>query len=179
MNEIHIQPFLFKPLSEDNLELLYYWFQEPTINQSYARSQHWSLDDIKKKYLPRIQSKDDVPSFIIYNNERPIGFIQYYCLTDHFPEGIKDFNHPLFSFHPPNKLVGLDLFISSHKDRGIGLGKQIIEYFITNYLMNFSAVIVDPDSTNTQAIRCYEKVGFELTNYTDNPKHIIMIKRIE
>ena len=43
----------FKPLHEDDLQLLYQWFKEPTINQLYARGQAWSLKDIENKYLPR------------------------------------------------------------------------------------------------------------------------------
>lgn len=38
----------FKPLHKEDLLLLYRWFQEPTINQQYARGQTWSLKDIKK-----------------------------------------------------------------------------------------------------------------------------------
>lgn len=37
----------FKPLHKDDLQLLYQWFQEPTINQQYARGQTWSLNDIE------------------------------------------------------------------------------------------------------------------------------------
>ena len=79
----------FKPLHEDDLQLLYQWFQEPTINQLYARDQAWSLKDIENKYLPRLIGHDNVPSFIIYSDHNPIGFIQYYCLSEHYPEGIQ------------------------------------------------------------------------------------------
>ena len=44
----------FKPLHKDDLRLLYRWFQEPTINQQYARGQTWSLKDIEIKYFPRL-----------------------------------------------------------------------------------------------------------------------------
>ena len=80
----------FKPLHKDDLQLLYRWFQEPTINQYYARGQTWSLKDIGVKYLPRLAGHDNVPSFIIYSDNKPIGFIQYYCLSEHYPEGINN-----------------------------------------------------------------------------------------
>ena len=70
----------FKTLHKDDLQLLYRWFQEPTINQYYARGQTWSLKDIGVKYLPRLTGHDNVPSFIIYSDNKPKGFIQYYCL---------------------------------------------------------------------------------------------------
>jgi len=67
----------FKPLHKDDLQLFYQWFQEPTINQQYARGQTWSLEDIENKYLPRLTGHDNVPSFIIYSDHKPIGFIQH------------------------------------------------------------------------------------------------------
>jgi aminoglycoside 6'-N-acetyltransferase len=67
----------FKPLQKDDLQLIYQWFQEPTINQLYARGQTWSFKDIENKYLPRLTGYDNVPSFIIYSDNKPIGFIQY------------------------------------------------------------------------------------------------------
>jgi aminoglycoside 6'-N-acetyltransferase len=54
----------FKPLREVDVKILWEWFQEPTINQLYARGQSWSLTDIENKYLPRLIGKDNVPSFI-------------------------------------------------------------------------------------------------------------------
>ena len=61
----------FKPLQEDDLRVLYEWFQEPTINQLYARGQSWSLKDIENKYLSRLREQDNVPSFIVYQNIIP------------------------------------------------------------------------------------------------------------
>lgn len=60
----------FKPLHKDNLRLLYRWFQGPTINQQYARSQTWSLKDIENKYFTRLNGHDNVPSFIIYSGHK-------------------------------------------------------------------------------------------------------------
>ena len=93
----------FKPLHEDDLQLLYQWFQEPTINQLYARGQAWSFKDIENKYLPRLTGHDNVPSFIIYSDHKPIGFIQYYCLSEHYPEGIQQ-ESPLFKSYHPNQI---------------------------------------------------------------------------
>ena len=64
---------------------------------------------------------DNIPSFIIYKDEHPIGFIQYYWLTEHYPEGIQDANHLLFKQYHPNELVGIDLFLADQNNRGRGL----------------------------------------------------------
>lgn len=98
----------FKPLHEVDLKILCKWFQEPTINQLYARGQSWSLKDIKNKYLPRLIGQDNVPSFIIHLDNKAIGFIQYYCLSEHYPEGIRK-ESALFKNHHPNQIAGIDL----------------------------------------------------------------------
>lgn len=178
MDKKKLNTLQFRPLRERDLDLLYHWFQEPIINQLYGRSKSWTPENIKHKYLPRIQGKEFVPSFIIYNNTRPIAFIQYYCLTEHFPEGIPVHTHPLFKEYNPDEIVGIDLFIANDRDRGKGLGQQIINRFIADFLMTYRAVIVDPDTNNSQAIRSYQKAGFEQTTYSEDPKYLIMIKNI-
>jgi len=173
-----MQSFLFKPFCEDDFELLYQWFQEPVINQWYARGANWSFEDIRKKYLSRIQGNDHIPSFIIYKNEHPIGFIQYYCLTDHFPEGIKDFNHPLFRSYLASELVGLDLFVADKDNRGQGWGEQILNRFMLQLPINTKAIIVDPDLSNQAAIRCYIKAAFQPTNYSEDKTHLLLLKSL-
>lgn len=173
-----MSPLYFKRLCENDLELLYTWFKDPIINQLYARNQHWSLDDIKQKYLPRILGYDNVPSFIIFKNSNPIGFIQYYCLIEHLPEGIQGYNNSLFKEYTPDELVGIDLFIGQNIDRGQGLGKTIINCFITEYLTQFRAVIVDPNNENIQAIRFYEKTGFVKSTFSQDPSYVVMIRTL-
>lgn len=168
----------FKPLHQDDLQLLYQWFQEPTINLLYARRQTWSLKDIENKYLPRLTGHDNVPSFIIYSNNKPIGFIQYYCLSEHYPEGIQK-ESSLFKNYQPNQIAGIDLFIATHENRGQGLGGDIINQFINEFLSNFCLIVVDPYHDNIQAIRCYKKSGFEHSDYSDDLTYCLMIKSIE
>lgn len=168
----------FKPLHKDDLRLLYQWFQEPTINQQYAWGQTWSLKDIENKYLPRLNGHDSVPSFIIYLDNNPIGFIQYYCLSDHYPEGIQK-ESSLFKSYQPNQIAGIDLFIATHENRGQGFGVVIINQFINEFLTHFRLVIVDPNHDNIQAIRCYKKSGFEESNYSEAPDYLLMIRTID
>jgi aminoglycoside 6'-N-acetyltransferase len=87
--------------------------------------------------------------------------IQYYFLTENLPKGVKDYNNPLFNHYEPNKIVGIDCFIATAEHRGKSLGHEMITHFITEFLLNFKAVIVDPNKTNKSAIRCYEKAGFK------------------
>ncbi len=171
-----MQAFLFKPLCENDLDLLFHWFQEPDINKWYARGKNWSFNDIKQKYLPRILAAEKIQSFIIYKNKLPIGFIQYYCLRDHFPEGIKGFNHSIFKSFQAEELIGIDFFLAYQADRGKGLGELILNCFIAQLPANTKAVIVDPESDNYRAIRCYLKTGFQSTNFSEDKVYLLLLK---
>lgn len=169
----------FHSLKEDDLSLLHSWFQEPTIKNWYAFGKCFSLDDIKKKYLPRIQGKDKTPSYIVNLHNKSIGFIQYYALSDHLPSGITDQNSKLFEIAKPEKICGIDIFIADSKWRGVGLGKQIMNQFIDEFLLSrFDWVIVDPSANNINAIRCYEKNGFKITGYSETNDHITMLRNL-
>lgn len=157
------------------MTLLYDWFQEPIIKQWYANGTSWSFEDINQKYLPRVQGKENILSFIVYKDKHPIGFIQYYWLMAHYPEGIRDKNHPLFKSYQPNELVGIDLFLADRNNRGMGLGTKILNDFIQDLPRSIRAIIVDPDATNHQAIRCYEKAGFKRTDYSEDENYLLLL----
>jgi aminoglycoside 6'-N-acetyltransferase len=169
----------FKPLKTADLPSLYQWFQEPLIKQYYAKNQSWSLDDIKNKYLPRIQGLDEVPSFIIHVNHNPAGFIQYYGLNNHLPEGVSKYTNLLFDNYRPEDLAGIDMFIADAHNRGKGLGSLIINKFIETQLMFYQAIVVDPEIHNLQAIKCYEKAGFKSTSYSEISNSLLLMKLLK
>lgn len=72
-------------------------------------------------------------------------------------------------------MVGMDLFIADNHNRGKGLGIQIIHQFITEFLSNYKAMVIDPERQNEQAIRCYKKSGFQMTNFSTDKHHCILI----
>ena len=111
----------------------------------YANNQSYSLEDLIQKYKPRLANLDHIPSFIIEYEQQDIGFIQYYCLDAHLPEGITR-DSPLFKKYLPHEMVGMDLFIADNDNRGKGLGIQIIHQFITQFLGCCKAVVIDPET---------------------------------
>lgn len=170
--------FKFKTLNQNDLTLIYQWFQEPSINQWYARGKYWSLEAIREKYRPRLLGQENVPSFIIYKDETPIGFIQYYQFEQGFPEGIHGQHNLLLQQYKQADLVGIDLFIAEGNMRGQGFGVKIINQFIEDFLTNFSAAVVDPQVLNINAIGCYEKSGFMKTSFSEDPNYLVMVKRL-
>ena len=168
----------FKPLAIKDLKLLHQWFQEPTIHKMYGRNQTWSITAIEHKYKPRIMGQEFIPSFIITDNQHSIGFIQYYCLKEHLPEGIQDQHNPLFDKYPAEQIAGIDLFIANHAERNKGLGTQIIQQCIETFLTNYACIVVDPEKNNQPAIRCYTKCGFMETHFSTNTEHMVLIKEL-
>lgn len=173
-----MKSFVFNPLKKLDLILLHRWFQEPTINRWYARGRDWSLEAITEKYEPRILGNEDIPSFIIYKDKEPIGFIQYYQFENGLPEGIEGSHNLLFKQYKQSDLVGIDLFIAEENMRGKGFGVEIIHQFIEDYLNKFSSVVVDPEVNNIGAVRCYEKSGFMKTAFSEDPNYLVMVKQV-
>lgn len=170
----------FVPLEQQHLKLIHKWFQEPSVKKWYARGLTFSYGDIEKKYLPRIQGDEQTPSYIININDQNIGFIQYYSLINGFPEGITNINNALFKLQQRKNICGIDLFIAEGDLRGKGIGVDIINNFIERFLTNnFKMICIDPSIDNLQAVRCYEKSGFEPTNFSEDHNHIILIKNID
>ncbi len=166
--------FNFRPLTFEDLPQLHRWFQEPMIRQLYAKNQSYSLEDMIQKYRPRLTNLDLVPSFIIEYEHQDMGFIQYYCLDEHLPEGITR-DSLLFKKYRSHEVVGMDLFIADNHNRGKGLGIQIIHQFIAERLGDYKIIVIDPEKRNEQAIRCYKKSGFQMTTLSSDKHHCILI----
>lgn len=151
----------FKALTENDLSLLHDWFQKPHILAWYARGEHYSLNMIKEKYKPRINDST-IPSFIIYLEEQPIGYIQLYETSHHLPDGVRDYNHPLFQQHEPKEVAGVDLFIADEKYLKQGYARSALKKFINEYVKGkLTLLVADPLKTNTHAIHFFESNGFK------------------
>jgi RimJ/RimL family protein N-acetyltransferase len=139
------------------VRLLDAWFKEPHVQK------WWPVPDkeenILEHFLPRIRSKDAC-GFIVYKDSMPLGYVQYYPI---------DRKNPKTGAWLPIEVtaqitLGIDQFIGDCSLLGKGLGTQFLKEFISYLAQNHAsvaAIIVDPDSDNHAAIRCYEKVGFK------------------
>ena len=108
-----------------------------------------------KKYVP--QALQEIPHLIIVENENqnqsPLGFM-----------GIVE-QH-------------LEMLFIAHEERGKGLGKQLLQYGIEQYLVNDLAV----NEQNSIAKGFYEYMGFKVYKRTEldeqgNPYPLLYMKR--
>jgi RimJ/RimL family protein N-acetyltransferase len=175
MKAIHI-----KSLTENNLPLLHDWFQKPHVRKWYARDENYTIDMIRKKYLPRILNPESSPNFIIYADNTPIGYIQLYCVNDSLPDGVTDYNHSLFDNFKPNEIAGVDLFIADENFLKQGYATLALTNLIKVYVQKkFSLLITDPLKNNKNAIRFFETYGFKEFKENDNDAaNELMIFRI-
>jgi RimJ/RimL family protein N-acetyltransferase len=163
-----IDEFYFKPLEESDLILLSHWLDKPHVKRWWPHS--LTTSELQAKYRNRIGDNIVVP-FIIYMQETPIGFIQYY-LADKVGDG----------WWPDATAgtVGIDQFIGEEALLNQGHGTKMINEFIQQVLkpLAIEKIITDVDPTNLRAIRCYEKVGFKFASEVitpDGPAYLMIL----
>lgn len=123
-----------------DLERMFRWLQQPHVKKWWDDGDD-SIEKVEDHYF---NVSDNVERYILLSEEGdPVGYFQYYSL--------------------PNNVIGIDQFIGEENCINKGLGTSAVTLF-SNLIIdecNPSAIVVDPDPTNTRAIRCYEKAGFK------------------
>lgn len=149
----------FQPLAVANLHLLEKWLQQPHVKEFWNDHQSWK--ELSEKYLSRMSS-DVIKQFIIYYNDIPIGYIQFYWASRVGNGQWEGFSE---------KVVGIDQYIGEPDFVGRGHGSKLISEFISYLKSNYdiSKVITDPSPDNQRAIRCYEKAGFRKIDEIETP----------
>ena len=145
----------------------------PHVVEWYGKK-HFTLDEVKQKYLPRINAEESTKAFFIVFENKPIGYIQEYLVKD---------DSQLSAYVDKDASAGLDLFIGDPTYLGLGLGSKILKEFLEQVVFQEEGIttcVVDPSPNNTRMIRVNEKVGFKyLTTTTGSEPKYLMIKQKE
>jgi RimJ/RimL family protein N-acetyltransferase len=147
----------FHPMVETDIPLLHEWIQRPHVAQWWgSRADAASLADTKRKYLPRLEEGSAVKGYIANLEGEPIGFIQSYVALGCENGWWKDETDP--------GVRGIDQFLGDGGKLGQGLGTQMVKAFVRRLFedANVTKLQTDPNPMNGRAIRCYEKVGFQV-----------------
>lgn len=142
--------------SEDDFGLMEKWLNDPDVLQYYeGTSKHYNRDAIIKKFGPRARGESDVVACIFEYQKKPIGYVQYYPITEQ--------TRAEMDLSDGQDVYGIDIFLGETRFWNQGLGtktmKALIEYLFEVEKAN--QIIIDPQTWNTRAIRCYEKCGFK------------------
>ncbi|NGQ95343.1 acetyltransferase [Brevibacillus sp. SYP-B805] len=145
----------------DDKQLLVKWLTSPVVLEFYeGRDNPHDIEKVTQHFYDR---NDEVTRCMVELDGQAIGYIQFYPLDHQTKQA--------YGYDENEVIYGTDQFIgeSALWNRGIGklLVRAVIEYLIHG--KGASKVVMDPQSWNERAIRCYESCGFKKVKLL--PKH--------
>lgn len=158
----------FHPVLRDHFPLLQKWLTEPHVKAFYDPKIVWTEELVFQKFASYIEGfkeidgiKKPIYPFLIYLENQPIGYAQYYNAYD-FPRVGYQLSEILTNAQVEDgRLAAMDIFIGEKEWIGKGIGPIAIQKFLQEKVYKqFSTCLVDPDPENQRAIRAYEKAGF-------------------
>lgn len=102
--------------------------------------------------------------FVIIIDEKPVGYIV--CCDLYAYRTINPLPKGNFTQEDPGSYC-IDLFIGNEEYLNRGFGTEIMTQFTQYVIEHFKAekVLIDPETDNKRAIRCYGKVGYKFLRY--------------
>jgi aminoglycoside 6'-N-acetyltransferase len=159
-----------RPLEHDDLPLIARWLREPHVDEWWDGP--YTLEDVTRKYSPRIERDHHVRCYLALDSESPIGFVQCYRIGDE-PE-----------YAPGGELdpeaIGIDLYIGASSHLGRGAGSRILDTFVSTVVFADPGVpyaVIDPDTRNGRAIRSYRRAGFADLAVLERPDETVLLMR--
>jgi RimJ/RimL family protein N-acetyltransferase len=169
----------FRALATSDFPLLQRWLNTPHVREwyrEYGQNQP-SLQDIFRKYQPRIAGMDPVHCYLVLYSSLPVAYIQWYRVTDYpsSQEMVKEIKNT----------AGLDTYIGEMDYVHRGFGSVYMKKFLREVVFtkpDIISCIIDPEPENKIAIRAYEKTGFHYLHNAWNPQdrvqaYIMIIER--
>ncbi|WP_232696917.1 GNAT family N-acetyltransferase [Brevibacillus daliensis] len=152
-----------RTLRDSDKHNLVKWLSNPIVLEYYeGRDNPHDLDKVMENFYVQ----DDAESRCIIEYEgQEIGYVQFY--------EVENQTKIEYGYDENEVIYGTDQFIgeSTYWNRGIGklFVAAMIEYLIN--IMGAHKIIMDPQTWNERAIRCYESCGFQKIKLL--PKHEI------
>lgn len=145
---------LIRELEWKDKYLLSKWLSDPEILQYYeGRDNPFDVKKVEQKFF---EAEADATRCIIEFDEGPIGYVQFYEVDEDERQtyGYSDSIETLY---------GMDQFIGESAYWNKGVGTQIVRAMVAYLIQEIGAdrIVMDPQTWNERAIRCYEKCGFE------------------
>ena len=154
--------------TDNDYKLLEKWYQEEKVYSNFEQRK-LNLKEIKEKYYPRTLNNAEIPVYMIEYQERPIGIIQYKLVDKE--------DKKLYQLNGDN-IYEIDIFIGEISEQNKGIGTRVIKMLSEKLFKenNASLIVMCPLKDNIQAINCYKKCGFYVTNYFNTRNTIGEIK---
>jgi RimJ/RimL family protein N-acetyltransferase len=152
----------FRPLTADELPLLYEWLQREHIQRWWTDRE--TYDEVVQHYLPAIEGSEPTDLYLILSDGLPVGFIQTYRVSD-YPE-----YRDLVAVE--EGVAGVDLFVAEPELTGRGFGSEALRRFVADVVFldpGIHACVADPDAENIASLRAFEKAGFRVVRRFVDP----------
>ncbi|MCQ6265161.1 acetyltransferase [Fictibacillus sp. WQ 8-8] len=141
-----------RQLAYEDRFVLAKWLSDPSVLEFYeGRDRPHDIYKVIQKFFKK---EDETVGCIVEYDGIDIGYIQFYKLDVEAKHayGYRD-----------ETVYGMDQFLGEarYRDRGIGtdLVAGMLEYLVSD--KQAQVIIMDPQTWNKRAIRCYEKCGFK------------------
>ena len=147
----------FRRLTANDLPLLHEWLQREHVRAWWSRRE--SFEEVVEHYLPAIEGRKPTDLHLIVLEDRPVGFIQTYLLSDH-PDSAE-------LVGAGTGVAGVDLFIAEAELTGQGLGAEVLRSFTREIVFarpTTIACVADPEARNAVSLGAFEKAGFHKVN---------------
>lgn len=129
------------------------WLSDPNVLQWYeGRDRPHTREMVEDTFYQK--NGDPVQACIVLYEDQPVGYIQFYPLEAE--------DRDTYGYDEDEIIYGIDQFIGEPVYWNKGIGTELVTG-IAEYLTSergASKVVMDPQTRNERAIRCYEKCGF-------------------
>jgi aminoglycoside 6'-N-acetyltransferase len=161
----------FDPLTLDDLPQIDEWLRRPHVARWWPRVDE-TYEHVLSEYLPAIEGRDPTDNYLIAVDDRPIGMIQTYLVSD-YPEWES-------ILHVGAGVAGVDVFIGEDDAVGRGLGTQILHAFISDVVFareGTCAVVAGIEPENERSLRAFEKAGFRFAfDYEEDGRPHVLLR---
>ncbi len=168
----------FRDLKEDDYKLLHKWIKtNQYVKKWYFFDKQPRLETLRKKFLKRIENKENWIIKIVQIDRIDIGYIQGYTIEDNgnWTKQVKIYENT----------VSIDFYIGNIEYIHKGYGKLMINAFIDEFIKeNYRYVMISPDPSNKVSISICEKCGLKYIKTVGIPydnsknKEAIYIKEV-
>jgi len=150
--------------NDEDYKLLYKWYHNEKV-YTYFEQRISTYNEIVNKYSKRTSLDSITPVYMILYNNKPVGIIQYTRLSNESKKKY-DINDDGYE---------IDIFIGEEGYYHMGIGSRAIQMLIS-ILGDNNVFVMVPEINNTNAIKCYQKVGFVKTIIIDEEDTIGVMK---
>ncbi len=150
----HKGKLLVRELKCSDKYILSKWLSNPGILQYYeGRDNPFDVEKVEQKFF---EAEADATRCIIEFEEVSIGYIQFYEVDED--------ERRTYGYGDSSEIIyGMDQFIGESTYWNQGVGTQLVCAMVAYLIEEKGAdrIVMDPQTWNERAIRCYEKCGFK------------------